>query len=151
MDQRRRSSAVPGLPWLALESDRAPCAPPRAHYRSFYRALGRRSATAYREAAFSGEPENRGGRSRAGNFATAAVHAKRWARLSGARAFGENIERRRIAADPFGGPARLESARRSLCSRRADDRPSSARQRAPARNADRVAAKGKFARDRRAR
>ena len=49
--------------------------------------------------------------------AAASLHGKRRARLSRARTFRENFERRRIAAHPAGGAARLESARRALRAR----------------------------------
>ena len=95
----------------------------------FHRALGRRSAAVARQAAFS--------RQRRKPIAADLVPeiAQRLQFMEnvglGYLALGRSaktLERRRIAAHPARGAARLESARRALRARRADDRAASAGQ-----------------------
>src|SRR3979409_2540038 len=98
------------MSWLTLESGRAACAAAWKNNRRIQRGLGLGSACAHRQVAFSRHAQSDRGRSGAGNRATTPLHAKRRPRLSLARTFGEDFERRRIAAYSAGGAARLEFA-----------------------------------------
>src|SRR6266478_5179716 len=100
------------LPWLALERGRATCAGSRPDHRSIHEPFGERSRAQDRQVEVQWHATNDRGRSHSRNPATFAIHGKCRARLSRAWTFRKNVEWRRIAADPAGGAARLESARR---------------------------------------
>src|SRR4029453_5133158 len=88
----------------------------------FHRALRERSTEAYGETAVSRGAENNRRRVASRNSTAVAFHGERRSRLSRACPFGKNIERRGIPANSSGRAARLQSARRSLCAGRADNR-----------------------------
>ena len=79
------------------------------------------------------------GQDRQGDPRAAAVSSRRRARIPDAGPQRRHAVRRRGAAHPAGEPDRLGARRRDVHSRRALDRPASARQRAAARHADQPA------------
>src|SRR5438445_13871782 len=105
---------MPELPRFTLERGRAACARARPDDRSIHESFRERSRAEDRPAEIYWDTANDRGRSHPGNSATFAIHGKCRARISRARPFRENLEWRRIATDPIGGPARLESARCAL-------------------------------------
>src|SRR6266480_1466717 len=151
MDRGRGSARVPELSRLASERSGASRACTRLHDRPVHEPFGERSGKSAAEIAIQrNAPDDRSG-SCSRNSAAIAFYGEGRSRLSCARAFGENIKRRGIAANSIGRTARLELARRTLCPRRADNRFASARQPALARYADRPAEQRELANYRRAR
>src|SRR5215469_15456069 len=112
---------------LAIECCSAARARARLYNRSIDKPFGQRSSEDDREAKIQrdGSDDNRWPHSR--NSATPAFHGKSRTRLSCARTFGENIERRRVAENPSGCATRFEFAGRTLCPGRTNDRFASAR------------------------
>src|SRR6266487_4907670 len=122
MDSRRGSARVSELPRFASERGSTPRACAGMRDQRFHRALSKRSAEAYGETAVPRDTENNRRRVASRNSTALAFHGERWSRLSRAWPVGENIERRRIPANSFGRGAWLQSARRALRARRADNR-----------------------------
>ena len=151
MDRCDRSARMCELSWFAIECSRATCAGARGDDRSVHKSFGQRSGAEDRQVKIHRNAANDRRRSDSRNSAALAIYGKRRARLSRAWTVCENIERRRITANPIGGPTRVEFAWRALRFGRADHRPAPARQLAFARHAHGAARKRKLARHRRAR
>ena len=137
---------------LALKRDRASCARARFDASTISQRSQRvKRAKLIGKLHFRGTHNTIAAELASGNSATIALHGKCRARLSRAWAFGQNLERRRIATNPPGRATWIKFARRALCAGRTDHWFASARQFAAARYAGRASQKGKFARHRRAR